>query len=138
MSHYTVIQTRIREVPALVEALRALGYPQVEVHEEAQHLFGYQGDIRAQTAEVIVRRQYVGTAANDIGFKRQPNGEFEAIISEFDRRAHCSESWLKRLNYEYARNVIQDQMRVEVEDGRIVEHETLPDGSQVWTISERG
>ncbi len=138
MSHYTVVQTQIREVPHLLQALRAMGYEHVEVHEQAQPLYGYQGDRRPEVAEVIIRREYVGAAANDIGFKRQPNGEFQAIISEYDRHTHCPGSWLKQLNYEYAYSLIQDQMRAEVEDGRIVEHETLPDGSQVWTVSERG
>jgi len=138
MSHYTVIQTQVREVPALVAALQAMGYKNVEVHEQAQPLYGYQGDRRPESAEVIIRRQYVGGAANDVGFKRQASGEFQAIISEFDRRAHCPPSWLQRLNYEYARNLIEDQMQREVENDRIVERETLPNGSLVWTISERG
>ena len=138
MSHYTVVQTEIREVPALLSALRAMGYAHVEFHEEPQPLYGYQGDQRPETAEVIIRRQHVGTAANDIGFKRQPSGEFEAIISEYDRGRHCPASWLQKLAYEYGYSLIRDQMRQEVEDGRIVEQETLPDGTLAWTVSERG
>jgi hypothetical protein len=36
----------------------------VEYHEVAQHLFGYGGDRRPETAEVIIRRQHIGAASN--------------------------------------------------------------------------
>ena len=84
-----VTEGDLREGAFLVQSLRDMGYKKVEVHEQAQQLYGYQDDLRPETAEVIIRRQYIGSAANDVGFKRQPSGEFEAIISEFDRRAHC-------------------------------------------------
>lgn len=100
MSHFTTIKTQIREPEPLVKALNDLGFKQVEVHESAQHLYGFQGDIRSQMAEVIIRRQHIGGASNDIGFKRQADGTFEAIISEYDRRQY-SQTWLNRLTQRY-------------------------------------
>ena len=67
MSHFTRIKTRITEAKALVMALADVGFKTVEDHEAAQPLYGYQGDQRAQTAEVIIRRKFIGRASNDIG-----------------------------------------------------------------------
>jgi len=53
----------------------------------AKNLYGYQGDQRAQTAEVIVRRDTkggLGRSSNDLGFKRNAEGNYEALISEYD------------------------------------------------------
>ena len=58
----------------------------VEVHEQPQALFGYGGDVRAQRAHVIVRRQHIFGASNDVGFLKNADGTFTAIVSEFDRR----------------------------------------------------
>ncbi len=136
MSHYTCIRTQIREVPFLVEALHEMGFADVEVHEEAQHLYGYQGDRRPQTAEVIIRRKYIGAAANDVGFKRQDSGAFEAIVSEFDRRNRCNAAWLQELNHRYGYHLVKEQMRVE---DRILEsEERLQNGDIILLYSERG
>jgi hypothetical protein len=43
----------------------------MEVHDEAVPLYGYQGDVRAQTAHIVIRRQHVGTAANGDGTCRR-------------------------------------------------------------------
>ena len=102
MSHYCEIQTELRDPGALVAALRALGFADIEVHAAAQALYGYQGDARPERAEVIVRRRYVGQAANDLGFARQADGTFRAIISEYDQGQGYDARWLGRLAQEYA------------------------------------
>jgi hypothetical protein len=100
MSHFTVLRTHITDVESLVKALAELGFPQVEVHQTAQHLYGYQGDVRPQTAEVIIRRQFIGRASNDIGFKRQEDGTFDAIISDYDRaRYHVARARLEEQGF---------------------------------------
>jgi hypothetical protein len=100
MSHYTRLRTELRDPDLLAAALRRVGYPDVEVHETPQALYGYQGDVRAERAEVVVRREHVGRASNDIGFARQADGSFIAIISEYDRARH-DESWLASLGQAY-------------------------------------
>jgi hypothetical protein len=109
MSHFTRLQTRIVETDALCKALADVGFDKVEVHAEAQHLYGYQGDQRADTAEVIIRRRHVGRASNDIGFKRQPDGTFTAIISGYDRSKY-SEAWLDKLTQRYAYHVTRAKL----------------------------
>jgi hypothetical protein len=112
-----------------------MGFTSVECHEEAQHLYGYQGDRRPETAEVIVRRKDIGPASNDIGFKRQSSGEYQAIISEYDRR-RFSEAWLQELNRNYACSVIQEQVRQQ--DLIVEEERMLENGDMVIILSERG
>ena len=81
----------------LVKALEDLyGEGNVEVHEEPQALWGYQGDVRAQKAHIIVRgegatkrgrggKNVVGGASNDIGFEWNEDGSCTAHISEYDQ-----------------------------------------------------
>lgn len=54
MSHFTCIKTQIKNVHALLKALKNVGFNKVD-HDTAQYLYGYQGDVREQTAEVIIR-----------------------------------------------------------------------------------
>jgi len=136
MSHYTQIRTQIREVPMLLKVLAEMGFNTVECHEQAQQLYGYQGDLRPETAEVIIRRKFIGPLANDVGFKRQDSGEFQAIISEYDGRTRCNATWLQELNRRYAYNLIHDQAK---EQNLIIEEEqTLENGDIVIILSERG
>jgi hypothetical protein len=100
MSHFTRVRTTLRDPGLLTAALAEVGYRQVEVHEQPEALYGYQGDARPQRAEIVIRRRHVGGSSNDIGFARQPDGTFEAIISEFDRRRH-DQQWLDRLARAY-------------------------------------
>lgn len=102
MSHFTRVRTQLRDPRLLVEALGAVGYRQVEVHATPQTLYGYQGDPRAERAEVVVRREHIGRASNDIGFARRADGSYEAIISSYDRGRH-SEAWLAELAQAYGR-----------------------------------
>lgn len=94
----------IRRKDALVKALGDLGFKEVEVYRKPNCLYGYQGDKRTETAEVIVRREHIGTLSNDIGFKRGNDGTFQAIISEYDRTKY-SETWLQDLADRYAYHV---------------------------------
>lgn len=101
MSHFTTIKTQIKSADALVQALADLGFRHVEQSATAQPLYGYEGDMRSQTAEIIVRRQYVGPLSNDIGFKHQSDGTYEAVISDYDRRHGYGQDWLNHLMQRY-------------------------------------
>jgi hypothetical protein len=109
----------------LVRALADVGFKRVEVHETAQHLYGYRGDKRPQRAEVIIRRKYIGRLSNDIGFKRCADGTFEAVISEYDRRRY-SKRWLGRLTQRYAYHVARAKLEERGFD--LVTEETQQDG----------
>jgi hypothetical protein len=84
MSEYTTVELEINDPECLKASLTELGYV-FEEHETAQHLYGYQGDKRQQKAHVIIRRKYVGSMSNDVGFLRKEDGTYELIISDYDR-----------------------------------------------------
>jgi hypothetical protein len=124
MSHFTTLRTQIADTKALCRALADLGFNNVEVHEGVQHLHGFRGDERVQTAEVIVRRKHLGWLSNDLGFKRNAGGTFDAIISDFDRRKY-SQEWLDRLTQRYAYHAARAKLE---EQGFVLTSEEQKDG----------
>ena len=89
MSEYVIIATVFTDAGYLVEALVDLGFPRdtIEVHDGPVTLYGYRRDARPERAEIVTRREYVGGGSNDIGFARQADGTFRAIISDYDQRS---------------------------------------------------
>lgn len=124
-SHYTKCRTKVKDKASLIKALEDMGFVnKMQVHEAAQQLEGYKGDKRSQTAEIIIPRRHVGGAANDIGFKLQNDGTWEAIISEYDRNNSAASSksqfskgtggyndkWLQRLTQRYAYHKVKSEL----------------------------
>lgn len=89
MSHYTVFVHDEVGIEAcdIVEALVESGFARedIEVHEEAQSLYGWKGRRRTEKAHVIVRRNKVGYQANDIGFEKDSDGRWHERVSEYER-----------------------------------------------------
>ena len=100
MSKYNRQKSTYNDRDCLVAALNEQGYTEVEVHEEAVNLIGYHGDVRPEKANVIVRRKYIGTAANDLGFVKEADGTFSTIVSDYDRHKHGAE-WMTGLKKAY-------------------------------------
>ena len=111
MSKYKVTQTVLREAKPLVAALQAVGYTkdQIEVHDEPQPLYGYRGDKRAEKAHVIIRRQHVGSASNDVGFVLGEKAK--AIISDFDSHTHFTNKKLKAVVQHYSKAIILEESK---------------------------
>ena len=124
MSAYTTMKTRLVSAEHLRRTLLDMGFAEVELHEEKQPLEGWRGNLREQRAEIIIRRQHVGPASNDIGFARDAEGRFVALISEFDR-ARYNEAWLQSVAQGYAYHVIQDELKAQ--DFSVVEQTTDAD-----------
>jgi hypothetical protein len=102
------------EASVLAEALtlESGGKWKPTVTEKPRHLMGYAGDKRKQTAEVIVPRNQVGSSSNDVGFKRDKDGNFQAIVSEFDRDAkRLNDDWLKRVQQRYTEVKVTNELR---------------------------
>ena len=104
MSAYSTLETIYRDRDCLVVALADMGYTTVEVHEDAQNLQGYHGDMREQKANVIVRRQYIGAASNDLGFVKKEDGTYAAVVSDFDSQKHNAK-WYDGLKRSYTDKV---------------------------------
>jgi hypothetical protein len=107
MSNYTDAKTNFKNAKTLVAALCAQGFTedQIEVHDTPQPLYGYQNDQRQQMAHVIIRRQHVGSAANDIGFyiDAQDPEKCRSYISEYDSQSNGYHAeWQRQLKRTYA------------------------------------
>ena len=61
-------------------------------------MVGYMGDARAEKAHIIIRRRQLDSASNDIGFARDGNVVYQALISEYDRGIGFNHAWLVLLN----------------------------------------
>lgn len=106
MSKYLVFQEIVfKDRRLLMAALADLGYTEVE-KGEALPLYGYQGDRRPETAEVVVRRHCLGSASNDLGFARTPQG-YVPIISEYDQRVLYGGQLLAKLRLAYSERVVE-------------------------------
>jgi hypothetical protein len=100
MSKYAELETVLSNEQFFLEGLRDLGYTP-EVAPDGQALVGYLGDQRNERANIIIRRNQLDSASNDIGFARGPDGTFRAIISEYDRSIGFDDAWLGRLAQAY-------------------------------------
>jgi hypothetical protein len=127
MSHYVECRPNFRNRQALIDALVAVGFgrEQIEIHEQPVPLHGYQGDVRPQKAHIVIRRQHVGHAANDVGWERLPDGTYRAWISEFDQRHRFNTDMQNRIKQEYAFHAVARQQRAL---GRTVERRQLESG----------
>jgi len=127
MSHYVECNPGFKDQQALIDALVAVGFDrsQIEVHAETATLFGYQGDERPQRAHIVIRREHVGQAANDVGWERLSDGTYRAWISEYDARHRFNPEIQDRIKQEYAYHAVSRQQRAL---GRTVQRRELENG----------
>ena len=100
MSKYMVFtDTAFKDRECLVQALAECGYAEVE-EGDSLALYGYLGDRRPETAQIVVRRKFIGSASNDLGFQKTENG-YIPVISEFDQRTMMQGKFLTNLRTNY-------------------------------------
>lgn len=100
MSKYmTFTDAAFKDRECLLKALAECGYGVVE-EGEALSLYGYQGDRRPETAQIVVRRKYIGSASNDLGFQKTDAG-YIPVISEYDRSFMMQGKFLTNLRTNY-------------------------------------
>jgi hypothetical protein len=100
MSKYGQTQTVLREEKYLVEALKERGY-EIEVHPEGTQLNSYYSEQEGKLANIVIRRQHLRGAYGDIGFARQPDGQFTLIADELDQHHGYGAKWLGRVQQLY-------------------------------------
>ena len=91
--------TAFKDRECLLKALAGCGYGTVE-EGESLSLYGYQGDRRPETAQIVVRRKFIGAASNDLGFQKTDAG-YVAVISEYDQRYIMQGKFLTALKTNY-------------------------------------
>ena len=130
MSHFTRVQTVIRDQALLEEALRQLNY-QFQSGESVL-VRGYQGN--QESAQVVI-----DTGSDyDIGFQRQADQSFAVCTDWWGVRNKTKlrqESFLQELNRTYAHLAVKQQV---IKQGLIIEEENiLPNGEIELVVCER-
>lgn len=99
MSHFSTIQTELRDRVALLAALDDLGY---DASEQAQTVRGYRG--QEVTAELAIRQEQGG----DIGFRLNPDSGCYELVADLElwRQPVPVERFLSQLNQRYALRTI--------------------------------
>ncbi len=95
----TFTSAAFKDRECLLSALRKCGYAETE-EGEALSLYGYQGDRRPETAQIVVRRKFIGAASNDLGFQKTESG-YVPVISEYDQRYIMQGKFLTTLKTNY-------------------------------------
>lgn len=128
MSEYRKLKTKFTSRVHLREALQAAGLKFEECrpgHEE--HLYGYHGDVRPETATFIVRRSEIGRASNDLGWHWDTAQRcFVEIVSDYDRSYSGCTRIRQAVKREYAYAATAAQARAK---GYRTSRVDLPDGS---------
>jgi hypothetical protein len=100
MSKYmTFTDAAFKDRECLLSALQECGYAEFE-EGETLSLYGYQGDRRVETAQIVVRRKFIGSASNDVGFQKTDAG-YVPVISEYDQRTMKQGKFLTALRTNY-------------------------------------
>lgn len=110
MSKYREIKTEFKEEGLLRQALQASGVP-FEEHASPQTLVDWHGQPRPEQAEFIIRRHNVGPSSNDVGFRRETDGTYTAIVSDYDQTSRRAQAHLGRIKQEYARAFVHREAR---------------------------
>jgi len=134
MSRFCEVKTIFKDSASLICALVETGNwttDQIEIYDDPVGLYGYRGDMRNEKANIIIRRKHVGKASNDIGFAKDENGHYNAIISEYDARKY-SDQWLGQLKTNY---VFHKLSRDQIQRDRTINREKLSNGRQRITIT---
>ncbi len=95
----TFTDTAFKDRECLLNALAECGYLETE-EGEALSLYGYRGDRRPETAQIVVRRKFIGAASNDLGFQKTENG-YVPVISEYDQQYIMRGNFLTNLRTNY-------------------------------------
>ena len=80
---------------------------------------------------MIVRRKYIDALSNDLGFRKEADGRFVGIISDYDRNRFDA-SWLKGLSQRYAYHVARETLSEQGFD--LVEEKRNVDGTIQLTL----
>jgi len=150
MSHFKTVAIALKSKDCLIRALKDLGF-KPEVHKEAVALYDYHGDLQYQTpdgkyvvasivhetpdarlmtAEIIIRREQIGSASNDVGFKWDAKSKaYQMIRSEYDESAYlgkCSDKskFVENLKMRYGHHQVYDYAE---QNGLAVSEELNPD-----------
>lgn len=123
MSAYITLLTPMIDQECLLAALVDMGFgaTKVEMHDTPVALVGYRNDTRQQTANIVIRRQHVGNASNDIGFLATSTG-YQLIVSDYDQGSF-GKQWLSQVHARYQIHWTAKEERAAAAEKRRIEEE---------------
>ena len=95
---------QFRDLGLLKKALGQLRFAGLE-EGEALPLYGYQGDLRPERVQLVIRREHLTSASNDLGFVRTEKG-YVPVVSEYDERVLLEGKFLPMLRTAYSLRVV--------------------------------
>ena len=135
MSRYSYYKTKCSDPKILVQTLVKMGFNEADIIiEHGRKLRGVDDEFRhnadgsVKTADITIPRDFVGEAANDLGFRKV--GEFyEVEISEFDEGYNgYDQDWKDQLHQTYAVTALEETFGVE---GWQIEQAMAEDGTTI-------
>jgi len=126
MSVFTQVELELRDIEIVEEVLAEMFGGKVENCIDCPlPIRGYRGDDRSKLAptnknyappcHLIVRKENIGAASNDMGIHRRSDGSLTAYISGYDRRGKLNEKWVNevkaKLKTKYAEKMVQRQAK---------------------------
>jgi len=106
VSSFTEVRIDLKDLGLIKKALVEMGYAEsaIEMHASPETLHGYH---REDQAHLIIRKSNLRSRSyNDLGFKREANGEIK-IIGDSD---FVTTRWIGQLKDEYALAMVQEQI----------------------------
>lgn len=126
MSHFTEMKVEClqKQESCFIQALEEIfGKGSVEISETGAGLYGYHGDLRTELAttnpnyappcHLIIRRKNIGSASNDIGFRRNINGTYDAYVSDYDKSQTYNTAKQNKMMQHYSSNVTIKQLKTQ-------------------------
>ena len=124
MSHFSTIQTKIKNKPELIEALQLLQY---DVQEDQELI----NPINHQHEKVKVDV----SIGNDIGFRLNSNGEYELVADiQTWNQSIPPKRFVEKVTQQYARMTVHNQVK---EMGFKVEEEWEMDDNSIELVVTR-
>ena len=100
MSAYSEFQIKdFKDRELLIAALTAMGYSPAFNARLSDHWNEYRGN--APTVDILIPKGQLRGTYDDVGFKRNADGSYSAVIGDMDRRRGCDDSWLAQLKGHY-------------------------------------
>lgn len=106
MSKFTTIEVVFKDKDSIIEALKALGYSTIDVGHDIE-MFGYSGDISNERGDIVVRKSYLSSVSNDLGFQRQRDGTYRLVMSDYDVTYLRGGRWVTDFKKLYSYNVVK-------------------------------
>ena len=96
-SEFPVHEFKDKEL--LTAALKAMGYVPTCDAQLSDFWNEYRG--KAPTVDLLIPKSQLARTYDDIGFKRNADGSYSAVIGDMDRRKGFDNNWLAQLKANY-------------------------------------